>query len=88
MEKIMQIDKIDEKINELKKRLSEVKGTATEVYTRIVGYHRAVDNWNNGKKEEYKERKVFNLGKDNLDKHTYITVNDEKINENNEICRN
>ena len=30
-----------------------------EVYSRIVGYLRPVGQWNNGKKEEFKERKVF-----------------------------
>lgn len=31
----------------------------TEVYARIVGYYRAVRNWNNGKREEFNERKMF-----------------------------
>lgn len=31
-----------------------------EVYSRIVGYYRPVQNWNIGKKGEYKIRKVFN----------------------------
>ncbi len=30
-----------------------------EVYSRIVGYLRPVQNWNAGKKEEFKDRKVF-----------------------------
>jgi ribonucleoside-triphosphate reductase (formate) len=30
-----------------------------EVYSRIVGYHRPVQNWNRGKKEEFKMRQVF-----------------------------
>ncbi len=34
-------------------------GEATEVYTRIVGYYRPVQNWNKGKKEEYKDRVEF-----------------------------
>jgi len=29
------------------------------VYSRVVGYLRPVDNWNNGKKAEYKKRKLF-----------------------------
>ena len=37
-------------------------GEATEVYSRITGYYRPVQNWNNGKTEEYKNRKVYNLG--------------------------
>ena len=31
----------------------------TEVYSRIVGYYRPVRNWNDGKKAEYFDRKVF-----------------------------
>jgi len=31
-------------------------GEETEVYSRIVGYFRPVKNWNNGKKEEFKDR--------------------------------
>ena len=34
--------------------------TKCEVYSRIVGYLRPVQQWNLGKKEEFKERKVFN----------------------------
>ena len=33
-------------------------GEETEVYSRIVGYYRPVQNWNCGKKSEYRERKV------------------------------
>jgi len=31
----------------------------TEVYSRIVGYIRPVEQWNAGKAEEYKDRKEF-----------------------------
>jgi ribonucleoside-triphosphate reductase len=31
----------------------------TEVYSRIVGYYRPVQNWNNGKKSEFNLRKTF-----------------------------
>lgn len=31
----------------------------TEVYTRIVGYYRPVQNWNHGKKAEYYDRKTY-----------------------------
>ncbi len=34
-----------------------------EVYSRVVGYHRPVQNWNHGKKEEFKERIEFNIEK-------------------------
>lgn len=34
-------------------------GKETEVWTRVVGFHRPVKNWNKGKQEEYRERKPF-----------------------------
>jgi ribonucleoside-triphosphate reductase len=34
-------------------------GTACEVYSRIVGYLRPVEQWNNGKAAEYAERKTI-----------------------------
>ena len=34
-------------------------GTETEVYSRITGYYRPVKNWNDGKTEEYKNRKAY-----------------------------
>lgn len=46
-------------LNELKEKLKNVQGTACEVYARIVGYYRPVDNWNKGKQEEYENRKNF-----------------------------
>ncbi len=33
----------------------------TEVYSRITGYYRPVQNWNDGKSQEYKDRKVYNV---------------------------
>ncbi len=32
-----------------------------EVYSRVVGYLRPVQQWNNGKKEEYAQRKTYHL---------------------------
>ena len=34
-------------------------GKKTEVYSRITGYYRPVQNWNDGKAQEYKDRKVY-----------------------------
>lgn len=31
----------------------------SEVYSRVVGYFRSVSSWNDGKQEEYKERKTY-----------------------------
>ena len=36
-------------------------GEKTEVYSRITGYYRPVQNWNDGKSQEYKDRKVYNI---------------------------
>jgi ribonucleoside-triphosphate reductase (formate) len=32
-----------------------------EIYSRIVGYLRPVQAWNQGKQQEYEERQVFNV---------------------------
>lgn len=32
-----------------------------EIYSRVAGYFRPVQNWNKGKKEEFSERKTINL---------------------------
>ncbi len=31
-----------------------------EIYSRVVGYLSPVSRWNNGKKSEFRDRKVFN----------------------------
>ncbi len=36
-------------------------GEKTEVYSRITGYYRPVQNWNDGKTQEFKERKVYDI---------------------------
>ena len=36
-------------------------GAKTEVYSRITGYYRPVQNWNDGKSKEFKDRKVYNI---------------------------
>jgi len=36
-------------------------GSETEVWSRVVGYYRPVQNWNKGKKEEYKQRRTFSI---------------------------
>ena len=36
-------------------------GRKTEVYSRITGYYRPVQNWNAGKSEEFKDRKVYDV---------------------------
>ncbi|MGI6711027.1 MAG: ribonucleoside triphosphate reductase [Bacilli bacterium] len=39
---------------------------ATEVYSRITGYYRPVQHWNDGKAQEFKERKIYNIANSKL----------------------
>ena len=34
-------------------------GARSEVYSRIVGYMRPVSQWNDGKREEFRDRRLF-----------------------------
>jgi len=33
----------------------------TEVYSRVVGFYRPVEQWNKGQQEQYSERKNFKI---------------------------
>jgi len=44
-------------------------GGKTEVYSRITGYYRPVQNWNDGKAQEFKDRKVYDIGRSHLTHH-------------------
>ncbi|MGN0960966.1 MAG: ribonucleoside triphosphate reductase [Christensenellales bacterium] len=41
-------------------------GTQTEVYSRITGYYRPVQNWNDGKSQEFKERQTYDIANSKL----------------------
>ena len=36
-------------------------GAASEVYSRITGYYRPVQNWNDGKRAEFRDRNLYNI---------------------------
>jgi ribonucleoside-triphosphate reductase len=36
-------------------------GENTEVYSRITGYYRPIQNWNDGKAQEFKDRRTYNV---------------------------
>lgn len=36
-------------------------GERTEIYSRITGYYRPVQNWNEGKAQEFKDRKLYDI---------------------------
>ncbi len=55
------LDQVNAEIAQVQQELADVHGTKTEVYARIVGYYRAVRNWNKGKSDEFKLRKMFTL---------------------------
>ncbi len=56
-------------------------GEKTEVYSRITGYYRPVQNWNDGKTQEYKDRKVYNIEGSKLTKQVCTCAKDEPVEE-------
>jgi len=49
-------------------------GRKTEVYSRITGYYRPVQNWNDGKTQEFKDRKVYDISSSVLRKEAETAV--------------
>ena len=72
------LEAIDAEIAETKAALSGVHGTQTEVYARIVGYYRAVRNWNKGKRDEFDQRKMFVCNAANISCETTAPCGDSK----------
>ena len=56
------LEAIESDLVAAREALLSVEGTPTEVYSRIVGYYRSVRNWNRGKREEYGERLLYQVG--------------------------
>nr|MCR4593871.1 ribonucleoside triphosphate reductase [Clostridiales bacterium] len=52
-------------------------GEKTEVYSRITGYYRPIQNWNDGKAQEYKDRKVYDISKSHLNHQGVVSHNEE-----------
>lgn len=44
-------------------KLNDSERTPCEVWSRVMGYHRPVSEYNRGKKEEFYERKCFKEAK-------------------------
>ena len=53
-------------------------GKKTEVYSRITGYYRPVQNWNDGKSQEYKDRKVYDIENSHLNKTQRVQLKAEE----------
>ena len=52
-------------------------GEATEVYSRITGYYRPVQNWNDGKAQEFKDRQLYDIDNSVLKKSPKIPTYSE-----------
>ena len=48
------------------KKVCPFCGETTEVYSRITGYYRPVQNWNDGKAQEYTNRKTYDIASSSL----------------------
>ena len=53
-------------------------GEKTEVYSRITGYYRPVQNWNDGKAQEFKDRKVYDVVHSTFHGSHVITAEEEQ----------
>ena len=56
-------------------------GKKAEVYSRITGYYRPVQNWNDGKTQEYKNRKLYDVDHSCLKKvhSSIVTVSRDDV---------
>ncbi len=56
-------------------------GAKAEVYSRITGYYRPVQNWNEGKTQEYKNRKLYDIKKSVLKKpaKSLVTITEDDV---------
>ncbi len=61
-------------------------GETAEVYSRITGYYRPVQNWNDGKSQEYKERKVYSIANSDITKHGTVKRADAPVAEAETAC--
>ncbi len=55
------LTQISLEIAKIEEELKRVEGTPCEIYSRVVGYHRPIQNWNKGKQEEFKDRVTFRI---------------------------
>jgi ribonucleoside-triphosphate reductase (formate) len=51
----------------------------TEVYSRIVGYYRPVQQWNIGKQEEFRKRKVYRIDTSDYELYEFPAASDAKM---------
>ena len=53
-------------------------GRKTEVYSRITGYYRPVQAWNDGKSQEFKDRRTYNIER-STELHPEINVGSDGV---------
>ena len=58
----------------LGEKLPDWKAAKTEVYSRITGYYRPVQNWNDGKLQEYANRTEYDIAHSSLKRPTRSVV--------------
>ncbi len=63
-------------------------GAVTEVYSRITGYYRPVQNWNDGKAQEYKNRVVYNVDYSSMKRPTATMVTLSGLDQEDEVSVN
>ena len=56
-------------------------GGKAEVYSRITGYYRPVQNWNDGKLQEYKNRKLYDIPNSRLKRNisNLVTITKDEV---------
>ena len=63
------------------KSICPVCGGKTEIYSRITGYYRPVQNWNDGKAQEFKDRKEYSI------EHAIHAEVDRRLDEEQEVVK-
>lgn len=63
-------------------------GKKTQVWSRITGYYRPIQNWNKGKSEEFKERKEYNIASSSEIKNASNVAKEEPKKKNENVNNN
>ena len=50
---------MSETLREVKEEEKVVQAVKAEVYSRVVGYYRPIQDWNEGKREEFGDRRYL-----------------------------
>lgn len=66
-------------------QLCPICGKKTEVYSRITGYYRPVQNWNDGKAQEFKERRTYDAQLSVLKKKECLAEDDASVEKTREM---